>query len=274
MNLCPTEFHENGQSFNVDLLLLCNGNMFLFVLILNLINLVRKVGGKTVNSRHENCRNSFHVKRDEEVLARHKELCYEQSFARINMLTVKNAFLSSKSFQAWYYMPVVLYFDVESLLLPNESAQNDPDKSSQDTIEKLEPPGYCLVAIGQHTEKQLMMRLDRFSDCMSDFVKTIKVLPHDIYNKKQQFRNLTSAARKMDEAQAVKRWICEEDFYELDEKIVDHCHYFGRFIGYAHSDCNFQRRSKKGAPIVAHNLSNFDIHVWRYMHAAQSTRLK
>ena len=119
-----------------------------------------------------------------------------------------------------------------------------------------------------------MMRLDRFSDCMSDFVETIKILPHDIYNKKQQFRNLTSAARKQDEAQAVKLWICEEDFHELGEKVVDHCHYLGRFLGYAHSDCYFKRRLKKGAPIVAHKTRNFEIYAWRYMHAAQSIRLK
>ena len=105
-----------------------------------------------------------------------------------------------------------------------------------------------------------MMRLDRFSDCMSDFVETIIILPHDIYNKKQQFRNLTSAARKQDEAQAVKLWICEEDFHELDEKVVDHYHYSDRLIAYKHSDCNIQRQSKKVAPIVAHNLRNNDLH--------------
>ena len=83
-----------------------------------------------------------------------------------------------------------------------------------------------------------MMRLDRSPDCMSDFVKTIEILALDIYNKKQQFRNLISAVRKQDEGKAVKCWICEEDFHELDAKVVDHCQYSGRFIGYAHSDCN------------------------------------
>ena len=28
---------------------------------------------------------------------------------------------------------------------------------------------------------------------------------------------------------------------ELDEKVIEHCHSSGRFIGYAHSDCNIQR---------------------------------
>ena len=114
-----------------------------------------------------------------------------------------------------------------------------------DTVENMNKSGYCLVAIEQHTEKQLMMRLDRSPDCMFDFVKfdfvkSIEVLAH-IYNKEQQFGNLTSVVRKQVEAQAVKYWLCGEDFHELDENLVDHCHYSDRFIGYAHSDCNIQR---------------------------------
>ena len=89
------------------------------------------------------------------------------------MPTGDNAFLSFKNFQARNFAPVVLCFDIESLLLPIDSAQNDPDKCSMDKIEKHEPSGYCLVAVEQHTEKQLMMRLDRSPDCMSHFVKTI-----------------------------------------------------------------------------------------------------
>ena len=137
----------------VDLLLLCDGNVFHYVLILNLVNLVQRVRGKTVNSRREICRSCFHVHSDEEVLARHKELCYEHDAARINMPTGDKAFLSFKNFQARYFAPVVLYFDIDSLLLPIDIAQNDPDKSSMDKIEKHEPPGYCLVAIERHTEK-------------------------------------------------------------------------------------------------------------------------
>ena len=176
------------------------------------------------------------------------------------MPTGNNVFLSFKNFQARYFAPVVLYFDIESLLLPIENAQNDPDKCSMDKIEKHEPSGYCLVAIEHHTEKQLMMRLDRSPDRMSDFEKTIEFFAHDIYGKKQQFRNLTSVVWKQDEAQAVKCWICEADFHQLEEKVVGHCHSSGRFLGHAHSDCNIQRRSVKFTPIVAHNLSNYDLH--------------
>ena len=77
-----------------------------------------------------------------------------------------------------------------------------------DTIDKNTLLGYSLVVIEQHTEKHLMMGLDRSPDCMSNFVKTIEIFAHDIYNKKQQFRNLTLSVRKQNKVQAVKCWIC------------------------------------------------------------------
>ena len=65
---------------------------------------------------------------------------------------------------------MVLYFDIESLPIPIDSAQSDPDKSNLNKIEKHEPSDYGLVAMEQHAEKLLVMRLDRFPDCVSDFV--------------------------------------------------------------------------------------------------------
>ena len=43
-------------------------------------------------------------------------------------------------------------------------------------------------------------------------------------------------------------------------KVVDHCHYSGQFIGFAHNQCNIQRRSLNFTPIVAHNLTHYDLH--------------
>ena len=60
-------------------------------------------------------------------------------------------------------------------------------------------------------------------------------------------------------------WICEGQFgmngedVELD-KVLDHCHYSGKFLGFAHSECNLKRRSIQFIPVVAHNLSNYDLH--------------
>ena len=59
--------------------------------------------------------------------------------------------------------------------------------------------------------------------------------------------------------QATQCWICCSPL--LNETIVsDHCHYSGKFLGYAHSQCNLKRRSVNYTPGIAHKSSNDDLH--------------
>ena len=39
------------------------------------------------------------------------------------------------------------------------------------------------------------------------------------------------------------------------KKVRDHCHYTGKFIGAAHSECNLSYKVPKEIPIVFHNGS-------------------
>ena len=87
-----------------------------------------KSEGKNVKPRRKIRRNGFQVYRNEIVLATHRELSYEPNAARIKMTTGINAFLSFRNFSADFNLPVVLYFNGESLLLPIERAQNENNK--------------------------------------------------------------------------------------------------------------------------------------------------
>ena len=58
-------------------------------------------------------------------------------------------------------------------------------------------------------------------------------------------------------------WICEGEFTcEADKKVRDHCHYTGKFRGAAHNSCNLKFRKPKFIPIVFHNLSGYDAHLF------------
>ena len=45
------------------------------------------------------------------------------------------------------------------------------------------------------------------------------------------------------------------------EKHLDHDHYTGQAIGYAHPSCNMERRTSKHIPIFFHNLRGYDSHI-------------
>ena len=46
------------------------------------------------------------------------------------------------------------------------------------------------------------------------------------------------------------------------DRVRDHCHLSGKFRGAAHNDCNINYKVPKFIPIIFHNLSNYDCHLF------------
>ena len=56
--------------------------------------------------------------------------------------------------------------------------------------------------------------------------------------------------------------ICLEGFQIKDRKVRDHCHYTGKYRGAAHSNCNLQYKIPGHIPVIFHNLSGYDMHLF------------
>ena len=54
--------------------------------------------------------------------------------------------------------------------------------------------------------------------------------------------------------------ICNEDLGK--DRVRDHCHRSGKFRGAAHEVCNLKYQIPKFFPVVFHNLSGYDIHLF------------
>ena len=61
-----------------------------------------------------------------------------------------------------------------------------------------------------------------------------------------------------------KCWICKEEFEDDDKnkKVRDHCHFTGRYRGAAHNKCNLKYKKLNFTPVVFHNLSGYDSHLF------------
>ena len=62
---------------------------------------------------------------------------------------------------------------------------------------------------------------------------------------------------------AEKCHICLKEFNDRrNRKVRDHCHYAGLYQGATHNDCNLKYKIPDHIPIVFHNLSGYDAHLF------------
>ena len=60
-----------------------------------------------------------------------------------------------------------------------------------------------------------------------------------------------------------KCWICNGKFDDdKNYKVREHCHFTGRYRGAAHNLCNLKYRKPNFTPVVFHNLSGYDSHLF------------
>ena len=60
-----------------------------------------------------------------------------------------------------------------------------------------------------------------------------------------------------------KCWICKKEFNDdKDFKVRDNCHFTGRYRGSAHNSCNLKYKKLNFTPVVFHNLSGYDSHLF------------
>ena len=260
--LQPVRVSQQPETdLEIDLLLVDDGQEYHYVLIKDLLRLVCIVKGTVSLAGRILCRNCFHVCMSQETYQRHRASCLNHEPAVIKMPKPEKKKLEFKNFAARWFAPVVLYFDLESLIQPLYGCSNK--NQSTEVIEIHRPSGFCLVGIEHGNPDPIFLQLERSEDCMVKFVDALQRIAVQVNAKKQSHRYYKDYIPERPQS-AQFCWICEGQFgingdVEQD-KVLDHCHYSGEFLGFAHSECNLKRRSIQFIPVVAHNLSNYDLH--------------
>ena len=99
---------------------------------------------------------------------------------------------------------------------------------------------------------------------MEKFVEYIEEGVKRLYETfpRQPMTKLIDVLKREHEA-AEKCHICLKEFNDLrNRKVRDHCRYTGRYQGAAHNNCNLKYLIPDYIPIVFHNLSGYDAHLF------------
>ena len=207
----------------------------------------------------EICRKCFHTCASFETLRRDQELCYQDEDVVITMPKPGKDDHKFKNLTVRWYVPRVFYLDLESLLLPVYGPQPDPQKSSTQTIEIHQPCGYALAVIEFAENYLLKFELKRGPNVMEELISSLESLARQIYVEKRKYYTFIGITDQEREDFA-NCSICENDFSDTDQVVLDQCHYTNKFLGWAHNECNVNRKTTNYIPVVAQNLSNYDLH--------------
>ena len=167
-------------------------------------------------------------------------------------------------------VPFIIYADTEALIKEMHNCDPNPQNSYTKKYQKHEPISfsYYIKCFDDNVYKSKLRKytgedaMEKFVEWIEEDVKEIANIP-DVEmifgpDELNQFNNTT------------KCWICNEEFddtadekgYRKNEKVKDHCHYTGRFRGAAHNSCNLKYKKPKFIPVVFHNLSGYDSHLF------------
>ena len=153
-------------------------------------------------------------------------------------------FIEFQHYNYKFRCPFVIYADFEAILKPYHD-ENDETITHKHII-----CGYGFQMISAIDEKHNTSSFYRGEDAINVFLKNIlKVKDYImsmIHDEKSMIFN-TEDKIKFDNAKVCH--ICEKDFgrnkFNKCDKVRDHCHFTGKYLGAAHYQCNINRNYKK-----------------------------
>lgn len=239
---------------HVNLLLIEQNGKSHFCLIKNFEKLVHKQLTKHTSKIHL-CEECFIYFDTEQKL-------YSHNCARVKtVLPEPNSTLSFSHFERTQRIPIVIYGDFESLLL--EYA----DKNKSEHVENIQVHEATCFAyyICCQSKPELNDYVSyRGPNCAKKFIETIS---KDVTRLHQLLTiNCEMLPLSIEEQYSLKNattcHICRAPFKIGDSVVADHDHFTGKYRGPSHNSCNLNAKSCQFIPILFHNFSGYDCHLF------------
>ena len=252
----------------INLLLIANEETNHFCWIKNMSRLIYGDVSNHHGKRYfcYRCLNSFYSVKS---LDKHTEYCQNNEAVKIERsggrLYFKNHYKKQR-------VPFVVYADFECFTQKIDTCQPDDGKSFTNQYQKHKPSGFSYL-IKCFDDNLFSPKLVKYTAESTDedipqlFVESLEKDIKEIYNKfKIPKKMVMTQEDKIDFRRATHCHICEEELKDTDDEnyriVRDHCHLTGKYRGAAHSICNLKFRLPKFYPVIFHNLSGYDSHLF------------
>ena len=256
----------------INLLLIANEETNHFCWIKNMSRLLSSGINNHQHKRYfcYRCLNSF---KSEKSLNKHTEYCQNNEAVKIEMPMIKDdegkflgpEYLKFKNHYKKQRVPFVVYADFECFTEKIDTCQPDDGKSFTNRYQKHRPSGFSYL-IKCFDDDIFSPKLVKYTaespddDIPQLFIESLEKDIKEIYNKfKKPKKMVMTPDDEINYEKATHCHICEEEIYL---KFHDHCHLTGKFRGAAHSICNLKYRLPKFYPVIFHNLSGYDSHLF------------
>ena len=219
-------------------------------------------GHKESNVFCLNCLNHFP---NEEKLKIHEEYCLKNQTIKIEM-PEKGSLVTFIHHNRSIKVPFVVYADFEAFTEEIPRSKQNEKFSFTQKYQRHKPSGFCYKIVcfdERYNQKPVLFRAESEDEDISAIF--VEMLERDIKRIQEKFdfskKMIFSPKDKDDFEKARVCWICRKEFGE-SKKQRDHCHFTGKYRGAAHVKCNLQFKKPKFTPVIFHNLSGYDAHLF------------
>ena len=263
-NVYPLRISKHTNEQCINLILLSNNENQHYCWIKKMSALAASQINKHERKRYfcKYCCNSFPT---EKSLQKHIEYCSRQKAVGVEM-PKKGTMLSFKNYHKKMRVPFVVYADFEAFTESISTCSPNDSSSYTKQYQKHKPCSFSYYIKCFDDElfpPQLKHNTikERDENVGKIFVENLESDVAEIYRKFKFKRNMRIT--KEEEGDFQKATVCHicENLLR-DDKVRDHCHLTGKYRGAAHNHCNLNYKLPKFYPVIFHNLSGYDTHMF------------
>ena len=262
MGPAGTGSRSDPMGREINLLMVSKDCIRHYTAIKSLSRLLSSKNSNTKRKRHfcMNCLQGFtqELSRDQ-----HQVYCEDNESVRVEM-PKQGSSVEFKDEQNQFRVPYIMYADFESILEPMGAVDSgSPNQPYTNEVNQHTPSGWCVSSKFAYRDLDNPLGTYRGKDCIDTFCNYIKGEACRLYH---MFPELLMGPLTKKQWKKYKRstkcHICYKPFTLKDPKVRDHCHYTGIYRGPAHSLCNLRYKIPSYIPVVFHNLSGYDAHLF------------